>query len=292
MFSYGIKKGFSKLKKFKHPLQVQTLLKIRKSFTLFYKRTLPFIFCKNGSLTVETALVLPIFIFAILGILSMGQMVMVEEEISRGVAECARYYARQENPQLGLVFVRTTFEKYVDTNYLNRSCLKKGLNGISFFGTKYDEETGEVNIKTSFALSVNLPLISRLETKLSQQKRQKVFNGYRENEYDDSSYVYVTVNQGVYHNNRECSHLQLSVSQVLDIKKYLSGDTSYSPCSHCAKNVGTKVEILYITKEGDRFHTSLECSGLKRTVKRVKKSQVGGLGLCQRCGKTSGKEGT
>ncbi|MDD6406342.1 MAG: pilus assembly protein, partial [Clostridiales bacterium] len=59
--------------------------------------------------------------------------------------------------------------------------------------------------------------------------------------------------------------------------------TGLSPCRLCRKYMSTG--ILYVTSQGDRYHCSLNCSGLKRTVYRVMKEEHPELRPCSKCGK-------
>ena len=46
-----------------------------------------------------------------------------------------------------------------------------------------------------------------------------------------------------------------------------------------------KEKVLYVTSDGDRYHNSLACPGLKRSVRSIPKSEALGKGLrpCGRC---------
>ena len=103
-----------------------------------------------------------------------------------------------------------------------------------------------------------------------------------ENEEGEDEYVYVSENGTVYHTTESCSHLSLTVSMVsfdeLDSLRNESG-SKYRPCERC----GGEGEIVFIAKEGDCHHSDRNCSGLKRTYKKVKLTEVN-LPPCKRCG--------
>lgn len=98
--------------------------------------------------------------------------------------------------------------------------------------------------------------------------------------------VYVTDSGEVYHKKLGCSYLNVSVSQIggkrITSAKNAYGE-KYEPCEICSRNQkpgGT----VYITKKGNRYHNAANCSGLKRTVRMVKISEVRGMAACKRCG--------
>lgn len=287
MFSYTTQKRL-KTQKYKkiYTLQARTLGSIFQIISAKYKRALLSALQNKGSVTIETALLLPIFLFFIIGILQLGNCILVDEEIGKGVVESARYYAKVEAPQGQLLLVSSTFKKNVDTSYLNKSNLEQGVSGISFLGTHYDDQESMIVIKASYRLRIEMPMIGSQVIELNKQIRQKVFCGYDYHNLDEETdiFVYVAENKSVYHTNRDCTHLVLSIQKVFAVAEYLSGNTGYSPCELCIKVSTAEHSELYITNEGNRYHSSISCSGLKRTVVRVRLSQVGGLGKCQRCG--------
>ncbi len=119
--------------------------------------------------------------------------------------------------------------------------------------------------------------------------RVRVWNGRSDGENEAASdtkeeYVYVTDNRSVYHTDSACSHLELSVHGVSEselVRKRNTKGSRYKPCEKCCR--GGSGAYVYITDDGDRYHSSPECSGLKRTVKLVPASSVTDLCECQRC---------
>ena len=239
---------------------------------------------EKGSMTVEMVTAFPIFLFAVMTILLFAQMMMADQEVHRGMVECARQLAEQSHPEKTIVLAKTYWKKQVDTNYLDRSCIKNGTKGISFLGSYYDEKSGDIILKARYQMVIPFPLFHVLSYRAGHEVHQKVFRGYQfELEGEDEEYVYVTEHQSVYHTSRSCTYLQLNIKQVFDVQGYLDGKRGYSPCEFCIKK-GEKPALLYVTEQGRRYHKTLSCSGLKRTVRRVKKRDVNHLSPCSRCG--------
>jgi hypothetical protein len=44
--------------------------------------------------------------------------------------------------------------------------------------------------------------------------------------------------------------------------------------------------LLFVTASGSKYHSSLTCSGLKRTIIAISIKDVGDKKACSRCGKT------
>ncbi len=121
--------------------------------------------------------------------------------------------------------------------------------------------------------------------KVYQHCKSRAWIGARIKDSTNEQIVYVTETGSVYHKIPTCSHIKLSIettsySGVKEKRNAYGG--KYSPCEMCGKNAKYS-SVLYITRTGDRYHTSISCSGLKRSVKGVKISQVSSLGKCSRC---------
>ena len=98
--------------------------------------------------------------------------------------------------------------------------------------------------------------------------------------------VYMAETGHVIHTDPECSYLQLSIHAVSGWS--VSGMVNaygekYHACERCSYHQ-TPGAVVYITEQGDRYHNQACCSGLKRTVLLVKESDAEGCPLCSRCG--------
>ena len=105
---------------------------------------------------------------------------------------------------------------------------------------------------------------------------------------DEDSMVFITENATVFHKDSNCTHLKLSIHQtflsnVPELRNLDGG--KYKPCEKCGKKGFG--EVVIITKEGDRYHSDISCSGLKRTVRSVTQQEARSMGLspCSRCGR-------
>ena len=82
------------------------------------------------------------------------------------------------------------------------------------------------------------------------------------------------------------THLELSIRSVAEAEiaalRNENGE-AYRKCMQCryAENAFGR---LYITNQGDCYHKDLGCSGIKRTVRMIRLSEVGTRRPCSRCG--------
>ncbi len=82
-------------------------------------------------------------------------------------------------------------------------------------------------------------------------------------------------------------YLNLSIQSVEDVQiaeyRNESGE-KYHKCELCADKIN-KFGRVYITNYGNKYHTDLNCSGIKRTIEMIRLSDVEGKGACSKCWK-------
>lgn len=148
----------------------------------------------------------------------------------------------------------------------------------------------EIDVVVTYSVSSWSGLAGFSSFRMANRYYGHIWNGYRIPDDPDRSeqeldIVYVTENGQVYHEDRNCTHLKLSVREVSRIEAENSVNQwgkGYSPCEKCKP--GSVSLTLYITEEGDRYHADRGCSGLKRTVFSVTRDSVAGYRACSRCG--------
>lgn len=262
---------------------------------------------KNGSVSVEAALVLPVFMICILGLFSIlnylrvyGSMLAQLKEMGDPIAvygyalelteeesDSAEDTGILEFLAQALIFSEGYLSSVLQLEWKDtagRDTVVDGASGVSFLGSVLDTEEKEVSIHAHYQVQAILPL-SILQTSLSNHYYSKLWTGY-EAEVSSEEMVYITANSEVYHLSDSCSYLRLSVktvtaSQLSDLRN--SSGARYRSCSLCGSGTATG-GTYYITADGDCYHTSSSCSGLKRTVYQVPLSQVGDKRPCSRCG--------
>ena len=205
---------------------------------------------KKGSLTVEAAIALPLFLMGTICLISMINVYGTAVEKAAALRNTAAAAAVAADAGDG--------EYAVDLN-------------IPFSFTPYFLPDG--------IASVTIPCRAYIRTWNGRDE-----NSQSEGSTSDISYVYVTPNKSVYHTYADCTHLELSIKNVsstaLDGMKNDYGE-SYQPCEKCAKNGAAA--LVYVTSYGDCYHNSSECQGLTRSITMVDSSEVNGLDECSRC---------
>ncbi len=196
-----------------------------------------------------------------------------------------------------LVFTAATLgasvREYLGEEYLAHSVVDGGSEGLSFLNSRIMLRADEIDLVASFRVKPFIPgFIAFRSYPVEARYFGHAWTGYEpggagvDGERGDDPIVYVTEHGTVYHRNLNCSHLRLSVrsiqtSEVLDARN--AGGSRYTPCEICGGYTNGR-GIAYIAENGDRIHSTVNCPGLKRTIRYIHLSEVGGLPPCSRCG--------
>ncbi len=266
----------------------------------------------NGSLTIEAALVMPVFLLVILAVYAFFNIMTAELRIQEALEKtagrlAAGYYAvdklsdSEEDRETLLekagkeVFYAAVSETLVRAlvvrelgDSVGPEVVKNGTGGISFLGSRYDSEKCEVQLRAHYQMTVPFFGGSIGNIQVSQQCARRAWIGKETPEPEEEVLVYITDTGKVYHTFLSCGYLKLSISSVdlSDVPGLRNRDGSkYYPCETCGDGSGDKV---FITGYGDRYHYNRNCSGLKRGIKSVPLSEVGDRSKCKKCEKKEG----
>ncbi len=206
-----------------------------------------------GSMTVEAALVLPLFLFA------MGNL-------------------------LSLILMFQTFS--VQEGKLHQT-------GRELSMLAYGQEGGDVDIRL-ITVSPVKPLFGIAPFRASSVANGCVMHkwiGYDlsrgEGTFGEEreEMVYITKSGSAYHRERECVYLNPSVKLVgrEQAGNMTNGDGGrYTACASCGGNSA----LVYVTEYGTRYHSTVSCSGIKRSIDCValKEAIEAGKHACPKCG--------
>lgn len=206
-----------------------------------------------GSMTVEAALVLPIFLFAMVNLLS-------------------------------LIVMFQTFS--VQEGKLHQT-------GRELSMLSYGEESGEQDIRLVTVSAVK-PVFGVAAFPSAAVVNGCVMHkwigydllaGESMNGEEGEELVYITRSGAAYHRERSCKYLNPSIELMgaAQAKEAInSAGIRYTACSVC----GGSSAVVYVTAGGERYHSTISCSGLKRTIDSVtlQEAVAAGRHACPSCG--------
>ncbi len=209
---------------------------------------------KEGSMTVEASIAVPVFLFAMINLLSV---ILQFSEYSANLADMHRN-AKELAIQAHII-----------------------------------ESTGEVNdelvtLSKVQSLEPLIPIMGFDKAATLVSCRARKWTGYdvlkAQLSNEEKEWVYITPSGSAYHKNPNCSYLnpQIYSAVTSQIGEYrnASGEI-YRQCESC-RDV-TLTGICFYTEHGNRYHSTLKCSGLKRTIHSVLLSEVDGRHMCKKC---------
>lgn len=195
---------------------------------------------------------------------------------------------------LTYTFVKNKLTDYLGETYLETSPLRYGQRGLQFWESDVvraedDIAAGDtLDIVMTYQVSVPLEAPFVRPFRMINRYYGRLWTGYdltgASNDSNAQDVVYVTENGEVYHEDRNCTHLKLSIREVsmdeAEAARNKSGGC-YTECSKCRKKVfrGT----VWIGLEGDYYHYDRECPGLKRTIYTIPRRQAAQYRPCSRC---------
>lgn len=258
--------------------------------------------CQKGSMTLEAAIIVPfltcLFVFLLFFFRIMQVQLFVQDALEKTGRQLAVYAFFTEGRKAG-----ESAEKPTDAQYLiaakglfmaqaeETDIIKKfvigGKFGISFWESEFEGDF--IRLRVKYYMKFPVKLLGNKRFLIVQDSSYRKWTGWKNGTQQDTEeiWVYVADTGTVYHKNSSCTYLNLSIKSV-DAKKIADyrneGGQKYKKCERCAEKEN-KFQKVYITNYGDRYHTDLNCSGIKRTVEMIRLSETGGRSACSKCWK-------
>ena len=249
----------------------------------------------RASMTVEAAAALPIFFFCMIALLSVGRTYQSAMKLSSALTQAAEEMA-----------IGAYASEYVDMDPLPGTVLSTawatgrvlGLAGetpgiknknLLLSSVMQEQDMIRLRLTWQMRLFAPVPAPGRVFCQTGCVRGwtgRKGSGGTEETETaeGDAQTVYVTETGTVYHRDPNCTHIHLSISSVGKDEAQAMRNrygARYHACEKCGRYAGSTV---YITTDGNRYHSSLDCPGLKRTVHEVTMDEAGHLRPCSKCG--------
>lgn len=256
---------------------------------------------KRGSLTVEAALILPLFLSAVLTLVSLMPLIKNQEEIGFSVMEAGKwaseaefFYERMERiPAAEEILLQEMIRKGLSEDGFSENSIRGGRAGLICPRCSVSEEI------VLQAVHFPKPAVSILPVSFRVAGTQAHTRGFvgddafpgdsslsETDAYAEEIYVYVTEYGVVYHRKLTCPHLNLHIQTgtIEEVLKARSADGSiYYPCEYCRPGKGTDGTVYYYTTDGNRYHRDYHCKALTRSIREVLLSETT-LPPCHTCG--------
>lgn len=249
----------------------------------------------NGSITVEAALVVPLFIFVIIGIIYINQLLYRQEQV-----QCAlETAAKQTSLEYALSGKKMAVNPAVMTAKINAFVSGRSDANASIIGitkSKIYEDTDQMEFVAGYTITSPIPVFMKRIFCFNEKYYGRAFTGVltrmTSSEQKEDQMVYVTKTGKVYHETLTCHHLKLGLQQVFikELEKRRSEDGHiYYPCEKCC--AGKELpdsQVVVICNYGSRYHVQKNCQKISRSIREIPISQVEGRTPCKTCVK--GKE--
>ncbi len=267
----------------------------------------------SGSMTLETALVLSLFVFASVILMLPMKIMTTERRMQAGLEavgeDLSRYAyilealkdgdeasvqgADEEERSLGellgtgaaLVYIREKVLEHVDTSQ---------VSSVSVLDSEFLEEDGMIRLIVRYQIDFPFPVLGAGSLSRTIQCSRRAWigkeglagSGEGENEEEDPI-VYVGKNSTRYHLSRSCHYLSNSLTAVLlesVAEMRNAGGGRYRPCAICGAAAGAG-STVYIMPSGSSYHSTADCTAIVAYVRAVRLSEVSYLGACSYCGR-------
>lgn len=249
----------------------------------------------RAGMTVEAAAVLPIFLFFFLNLAGLMEVMRLHGNLQFTLwgagNEAALFGCVLEDEAAGRFlssfYIRSQMVQKLGEEYLESSPLENGLSELKVITKPLSSSESILDVEVFYRVTPFFAFIGFPSFQMSNCYYAHLWNGYEIPEtVVENEVVYVTENGVVYHKDRNCTHLLLSVQKVgtkaIPELRNQWGRT-YGSCAKCVR--GDSPNEVFITREGECYHYDEGCSGLKRTVRAIRLEEAQKrYRCCSRCG--------
>lgn len=254
-----------------------SLRKNQKITPLSFGRTSSFIL---GSMTIEASIVLTIFIFFVAALIQILGLAIHEVTL---VGMTHNVVLKESQSVLGTINQPVVSSIMTGSSYMEIRHNYPLEKEVKLQDISVDKDIQELSLyveeKTLFPfITAKFRVGARGYARRWTGKKRVPESKYQEEE------VYITTYGEVYHKDPQCTYLAPRIQTVS--KENMSSvrnekGSKYKKCPYCPHS---NQSILYITPWGDAYHSSPQCSRLKRTIQVTTLTQTPINCPCSKCG--------
>lgn len=244
----------------------------------------------DGGMTVEAAIVLPLFLFFFLHLGCVielirlhGNLEMALWETGNRMCVCGDVFREfGDSAGIGAMLlgfpVKSEIVSYVGKDYLEQSPLTCGAGGLQFSEGSILPSEGILELDMAYEVSPVPIFLVFSPFRMVNRYYGHLWTGYQiplGADGKEVDTVYVAETGGVYHESISCTHLKLSLRRVT-LEEALGGRNvlgePYTLCSLC-KDM-PRQEMVFVTDEGGCYHYAQDCPALKRTIYSMSRTEA------------------
>ena len=282
-------------------LNKKLLSQIKQNLSLSVKRIFGFIsalpVCKmDGSMSIEAAVLLPLFLFFFLHLASVMEMLRLHSKLETAlwgvgnqmtvyIDDFAEIEETVSGGILSYLIVHGQIKAFLGEDYLDNSPLVYGADGLNYLKSDCLDQEECVDIEISYRVEPQVSIFPFGYYRMYSRYYGRAWTGYDiGGESAVQKYVYVTPEGEVWHSTPECTYLSHEVEAV---KKSEIRNASnvygqiYELCELCRDQASGK--YVYVTQEGEKYHFSKTCSAIYKRIIAVKWSEDLHYRFCSRC---------
>ncbi len=266
----------------------------------------------QAGMTVEASILLPLFLFFFLYLISgiemlrlhgnmemalwetgnhlsvVGSALQTGSVLSNQDGENRELWKELADVALSYTYVKKNLLDYRGVNYYENSPLSYGAMSLQFLGSDIISNKDYIDLVVSYPVAAS-------------KGNQYIFGFWMENRYyghmwtgfelpknaeETSAVYYMTETGTVYHLSKECTHLLLTIHETAIPLVFTQKNKSGHYYRECVLCKGTPyLGRIWITDTGECYHLKKDCSGLKRTIRTVTEKEIENVPLCKRCEK-------
>ena len=266
-----------------------TLIKNVYLFTYLKKRVSSFIsfsFVKAG-MTLEAALIIPFFLFAMINVISIIDIMRIKSCVDMAVVEsgneiAVECYGEYINDIISPIYIKTKVDKFLKEN-LSSSDYHKVKGSLLVTNVSVMDGDNKLSFRVKYQIKPIVDMTGLITVKMDADYYGHSWLGYIE-QRETEKMVFLSNTASVYHLDKQCKYLNVTIMNVpyKNLEVYRNNSRKkYKQCNFC--NMEEMGYYVYITPEGDGYHTTKNCIGLTRSIYTVPMSHAKGKRQCVGC---------